>query len=241
MDVVQRFSDHFDSLSDHEDLAGQRLLPSRLAMACAQAIPASGAGLSLRTSYIRIPVGASNVAASTAERLEFTVGEGPCSQANATRRLVVADPDVLSRQWPRFQEMLYGATTIRAVVSLPITAGRSGMGTLDLYFDHPDELKAVLVTEILAVADQVTERLAGGPLNLPGSLGSPPKWLNGPASGARRLVPAAMGMVTAKTGMNFSDALATLRARAYSCDRTVDDLASDIVAGTIDILSTDQE
>src|SRR6185437_11302048 len=60
---------------------GLELLPVRLAQACVAVLPVSGAGISLLYDDFRVPLGASDDAASCAEQLQFTTGEGPCLQA----------------------------------------------------------------------------------------------------------------------------------------------------------------
>ena len=66
-------------------VAGPELLPTRLAKACTRVLPIDGAGISMFTApTMRIPIGASDDTATIAERLQFTVAQGPCIDAHHT-------------------------------------------------------------------------------------------------------------------------------------------------------------
>jgi hypothetical protein len=76
--IAGRFGAALDD-ADTPELRGPELLPVRVARACAQMLQVDGAGLSLvDTAQQRMPLGASSEEAATAERLQFTVGAGPC-------------------------------------------------------------------------------------------------------------------------------------------------------------------
>src|SRR3954447_10060986 len=66
---------------NYPDVPGPELLPSRLMRSCVQVLPVAGAGVSV---FTRGAGGASDDSAVLAERLQFTVGEGPCLAAHAT-------------------------------------------------------------------------------------------------------------------------------------------------------------
>jgi hypothetical protein len=76
--VVERFAARVRG--QPAELAGPELLPVRLARAAVRVLPGvAGAGISvLADPGMRVPLGASDEDAATAERLQFTVGEGPC-------------------------------------------------------------------------------------------------------------------------------------------------------------------
>ncbi|MFL6097109.1 MAG: GAF domain-containing protein, partial [Blastococcus sp.] len=78
MTIAERFTSALAEVTDPA-LAGPELLPLRLARASARTLAVDGAGLSLvDASQQRIPLGASSAVAEVAERLQFTVGAGPC-------------------------------------------------------------------------------------------------------------------------------------------------------------------
>ena len=101
MDLTQEFAARVTAAES--ELPGPELLPLRLARACAQVLPVAGAGLSVYFSADRrLPLGGSDQAAGIAERLQFTVGEGPCLTAHSTGNAVLADEDELRTRWPMF-------------------------------------------------------------------------------------------------------------------------------------------
>jgi hypothetical protein len=109
-------------------------LPIRLSRACVRVLPVVGAGLGLFSDpTMRIPVGASDDTAATAERLQFTVAEGPCFHAHRTGQPVVATETVIADRWPLFHDQLVTRTPIRGILSMPLGDGFSGVGVLDLY------------------------------------------------------------------------------------------------------------
>ena len=114
MTIAERFASALAEVTDPA-LAGPELLPVRLARACARTLAVDDAGLSLvDASQQRIPLGASSDVAEVAERLQFTVGAGPCMTAQETRQPVFAVEEDLRRRWPVFTELLFGATPFRA-------------------------------------------------------------------------------------------------------------------------------
>ena len=121
MTIAERFASALAEVT-HPALAGPELLPVRLARACARTLSVEDASLSLvDASQQRIPLGASSAVAEVAERLQFTVGAGPCMTAQEV-------------QEPVFAELLFGATPFRAIVALPLQPALAGAGAIDLYF-----------------------------------------------------------------------------------------------------------
>jgi AmiR/NasT family two-component response regulator len=54
-------------------------------------------------------------------------------------------------------------------------------------------------------------------------------WLEGPAADSRNAVFLAMGMLNVALEVSAPDALALLRGHAFAVNRTVDDIAQDVV------------
>ena len=233
MTIAERFEAALDSASE-PDLIGPELLPVRLARACARMLPVDGAGLSiLDAARQRIPLGASSPDADTAERLQFTVGAGPCMTAADTRQPVFAVEDDLRRRWPVFSELLLEATTYRAVVALPLQPAVTGCGAIDLYFERSDEVLDLDVFEALAVGELVSSALSDASVWSTWTAAEGPEWLHGPAPLRRAAVWEAMGKVCVDLEVGAAEALALLRARAYGAGRTVDDVAAELLTGRL--------
>src|SRR3954462_12249481 len=125
--IAGRFEDALVSVTE-PGLDGPELLPVRLARAIARMLPVDGAGISLAgPGGQRIPLGASSQAAHMAERLQSTVGAGPCMRAQATREPVFALLDDLRRRWPAFADLLEARTPYCAVVGLPLREAIAGL------------------------------------------------------------------------------------------------------------------
>jgi hypothetical protein len=227
----------FAAALDHETdpgVAGPELLPVRLARACARMLGVDGAGLSLQdSSQQRIPLGSSSDEVETAERLQFTVGTGPCMVAQETRRPVFAVEEDLYRRWPVFTELLTGSTPFRAVVALPLQPALAGAGAIDLYFRRSADVPDLDVFEAMAVGELVTSALSDAAVWSTWSPAEGPGWLRGPAPRRRAAVWEAIGKLSVDLAVSAPGALALLRGRAYAEGRSVDDVAADLLSGKL--------
>jgi hypothetical protein len=213
------------------ELPGPELLPEQLARACARVLPIDGAGISLFfAAGRRLPLGASDPASSAAERLQFTVGEGPCLSSHAEERPVVADEATIRARWPAFYDALVTHTPIRGTISLPLEDELRGIGALDLYTIPPNDIASLSLQDALAITTEVAATFQVRNRETP-RRSDGPAWLNAPAAGRRSIVWQAMGFVNAGLGVTSTDALALLRAHAYAHGQDLDDLARQIVEG----------
>ena len=233
MTISGRFESALDDV--HEPgLAGPELLPVRLARACARMLAVDGAGLSLLDgAQQRVPLGASSDVAEVAERLQFTVGAGPCMTAHDTGQPVFAVEDDLRRRWPVFTDLLVGATPYRAIVALPLQPALTGSGAIDLYFERSDDVLDLDVFEALAVGELVSSALNDAAVWSTWSAADGPAWLHGPTPRRRAAVWEAMGKVGVDLEIGAPAALALMRSRAYGAGRTVDDVAADLLSGRL--------
>ena len=220
-------------------MAGPELLPARLARAVAAVLSVDGAGISVLSGDLRVPLGASSDLAATAERLQFTHGAGPCLDAAHRHRLMVADRNELHRHWPLFAEELFDRTPYRAILTVPLHIARDTWGATDLYLADDSQLPDISLAAAAIVADEIVRALH---FSVPDPAATPPlfsepgqAWLNGPAAQNRRIVWVAIGMTMAQQDLNSPDALAVLRSYAYSHDRMLDDLCADLAFGRMPI------
>lgn len=213
---------HPEGVGDRSSVA-ERLL----VLGCA-GLPVSGAGLSWATAK-----GATGVVAATdalarlVEDLQFSLGEGPCVDSSTTGRPAL-HPDLARSapaRWPAFGLQAAG---IAAVFAFPLQVGAIHVGALDLYRDTPGWLAERDVDEALALAAAATSVLLH--LRVPTrddqhGLGPGPA---DPVLG-RAEVHQATGMVAVQAAVPLVDALSLLRARAFATDRSVVDVARDVV------------
>jgi len=218
------------------ELPGSELLPERLARACATVLPVDGAGISLFfSSDRRLPLGASDPASAEAERLQFTVGEGPCLTSHAIGDIVIADEATMRTRWPEYYDALVAHTPIRGTLSLPLRDELRGIGALDLYVVPPREVGSLSLDDALTVRAQVAAVLQGQSRQDRESSAGGPAWLDAPAAERRSMVWQAIGFVNSALGVPSPDALALLRAHAYADGRTLDDLAQQVLSRQVPV------
>lgn len=171
---------------------------------------------------------------SRIEELQLTLGEGPCVDAvdGGVPVLVpdLSDPDdVAVDRWPAFMESA-ASMGVRAIFAFPLRIGAIGVGVLDLYRDRPGELDADDLATALRTADVCALALLD--LDLNGTAGSGLFLDSSDTSGTNALgyqVHQATGMVQVQLGVSTEHAFLLLRARAFATDRSLTELAQDVV------------
>jgi hypothetical protein len=212
-----------------------RLLPQLITTACVEVLPIAGAGISI-TDDLRVPLGSSDAVAASAERLQTTLGEGPCLVAAGLPRPVAASWSAIAERWPIFAHELVDITPYRSVASLPLpTPAGAPLGAIDLYLTKPEPISlAALYAAHDSIAVPSAALLVGKASDcLSGSAGATP-WLSCEAAEARLTVWTAVGMLLARTALDNADALALLRSFAYTEGITLDVAAARLVRREID-------
>jgi hypothetical protein len=232
--LAERFASALSAVSAEED-DGPELLPVRLSRAVTRVLPVDGAGLCVRTGNDRrAPLGASDEPSTRAERLQFTVGAGPCTQAMDSGQPVFVVDDDLRARWPAFHDLLVQETPFRGVVALPLRYDLAGLGAMDLYFTDPADVATLDVLSAMGAGDLVSQALSEAAVWSDWSAADGPPWLHGPAAERRALVWQAIGLTGLAHDVPAAEALDRLRAHAYASGRLVDDLAADVVSGRAD-------
>lgn len=211
---------------------GRDLLPAVLARACVAVLPVSGAGLGL-TERLRVPLGGSDDAVGRAERLQTTLGEGPCLSAVAAGEALCADERVVRERWPVYHRELVRQTPFRSVASLPLrAAGQPPVGALDLYTEDVRMDPAAAGSEWqTAIADQISGLLLDAPLVGVDWTDEPvAAWLAGPSVADRMEVWKAVGMLMHSLGETQGASLALLRRYALQHGSTLDAVAGQLTA-----------
>jgi hypothetical protein len=195
--------------------------------ASADVLGIASAGVTLMSALHNSPVCHSDERSLALAELQFSLGEGPSVDAFAKHE-AIHEPDLehapLAR-WPTFTATALELGT-RGVFALPLNVGQRCIGVLTLYHDVAGALTLDQQADGLVVADTVarsmletqsrndTDLLAGD--------------LDDTAS-HRAEVHQASGMVAVQLGMEVADAEARLRAHAYAVNRSVVDVARDVV------------
>lgn len=173
------------------------------------------------------PVCHSDERSRTLGELQFSLGEGPSHDAFALQE-AIDEPDLENAQpsrWPSFTASALELGT-RGVFALPLSAGTKCIGVLTLYYDVAGPLSSEQRSDSFVVADELaramlemqarnqTDVLAGD--------------LHDPAT-HRAEVHQASGMVAVQLGVPVADAEVRMRAHAYAANRSVADVARDVV------------
>lgn len=213
------------------DLDGPELLPMVLAQACVAVLPVEGAGLSM-TDELRIPLGASDELAATAERLQITLGEGPCLAATASSSAMVFDLETIARRWPLFHSEVLASTPFRSAASVPLRSpDLPRFGALDLYSTRPDGIGRDILDEVDGgIADAIAAVLFAAPTAVYQHGITLPRWLNVHSVTYRMNVWVAVGMLMEHADVSNPDALAVLRAYAFGHSATLDDVAKQVTS-----------
>jgi hypothetical protein len=231
MSIAARFKAALAEVSEPA-VSGPEMLPACLIRAAARMLPVDGAGLSMAVPGGEcFPLAASSELASLAERLQFTVGGGPCMAAHATGEPVFAMLQDLRRRWAPMADQLLTRTPFRAVVALPLTQGVAGRGAVDFYFREEKAVAGLDVFEAMAVGDLITSALSEAAVLSTWTSDRGPEWLHGPVAAGRAAVWEAMGKVALDLDLEPQTALDLMRAAAWAGDRTVDEVAAELLSG----------
>jgi GAF domain-containing protein len=165
------------------------------------------------------------------EELQFELGEGPCVDAFNQDRPVL-EPDLSAPDTPRWVAFSAPAVEagVRAIFGFPLQVGAVRLGALNLYRDQPGPLTDDQHADALVMADLVAQAMlvlqADAP---PGTLATE---LEANAD-FQYVVHQASGMVSAQLDVSVGQALVRLRAYAFGNDRSLTEVAQDVVARTL--------
>jgi hypothetical protein len=169
--------------------------------------------------------------------LQLTLGEGPCHDVLASAAPVLAadlDDADCGRRWPAFTPEARGHGA-EAIFVFPLVVGAIRAGVMGLYRRSAGPLVGGQLGDLLILADAATLLLldaADGGAAAAASDGDG-RWLDGQSPDLalhRAEIDQATGMLTVQLGVPVAEAFARLRAYAYTEDRRLADVASDIVA-----------
>ncbi|MFG1666134.1 GAF and ANTAR domain-containing protein [Streptomyces sp. Y7] len=219
-----------DAVAEGVRGAGPGEVPGRLCDVAVELLPVSGASVSLHSDGLPVQLGASSAQAAYVTEIQATLGDGPCQSAAESRlpvlaRDLTAGQDVL--RWPVFAQQATAAG-VRAVYSMPLGNDAVCVGTLDLYRESPGDLTDRDLLTARTVAGLMTVALMALPhMEEAGEPGAE-RWLSGLATDHDRVYQAT-GMIMAQLHIGTDEALARLRAHAFSHGRTALDTARDVL------------
>jgi len=205
---------------------------NELCVACVDLLGVDGASISMvYDGFSHGTFGASSEMSRRLDEYQFTFGEGPCIDAAAGGKAVLA-PDLNSpeeHRWPGFAGAALGEG-IHAVFAMPIRITSACVGALDLFRKAPGPLSPERMAGGMVAAE-----LASLPLLdlIGGATGSPGRAPGGGLAQVADLdrieVYQATGMLISQLDVDPAEALVRLRAHAISTDQTANEVAYAII------------
>jgi hypothetical protein len=178
----------------------------------------------MRGTTSQIPVFGSDATARSLEDLQFAVGEGPCVDAYTGVAPVLVGDLPEEGSWPAFTPPAVDIG-VAAVFAYPLHVAGVCIGALDLYSDRPVRLDADQAAGGALIADAASRLILamvapgaafGGRLAATASLRNP--------------VHQASGMVAVQMDVAPDVALDALRAYGWLHDRSLDEIAAEVIA-----------
>jgi hypothetical protein len=198
--------------------------------ACVHLVEASGAGLTLMNGAGR---GESryttNAEAVLIEEAQFTLGEGPSLDAfSSAMPVLVPDLDAAPNheRWPVFTPAAVRAG-VRAIFVFPLRTGAARLGVLVLHRTTPGVLTPDQVANALVSTDVILALLLDELIQV---RPDPTQRLDEVVRLSQAEVHQATGMVSVQLGVPMEEALVRLRAHAFAHDRSIADVAREVVA-----------
>lgn len=173
------------------------------------------------------PMWASDPVAQALEECQMTLGEGPCMEAVSTGLPVLVE-DLRSARghvlaWPLFARDV-AAMDVRGVFAFPLQIGAIALGSLEIYRCEPGALSRPELSAALNAANVISGVVLG--------VGASPD-AGDVLPHYRLVVHQAAGMITVQLDVPIDEAMMRLRARAYGAGRSINDVAADVVNGSL--------
>ncbi|HET9996288.1 MAG TPA: GAF and ANTAR domain-containing protein [Nocardioides sp.] len=219
-----------DAVAD-TDVSGLAAALQRLCRAVTGALVLRGAAVHLMAQHAETGVAASSDLESRGvAELQFTSNEGPAVVAFRTRRPVMVPDLLLARgRWPGFCSLAL-ERGVTGVFAFPLHEGAVSFGVLELYADGRGPLDGPDIATAATFARAATDLL------LDGDTITPAGDLDAGLSTAlvdRSRIHQAQGMVMVDLGITLTEALARMRARAFSSGTSLLEVADEVIAGTV--------
>lgn len=205
--------------------------------ACAQVLSAAGAGLALTSSGGMLePLLATDAEIGELDELQSSLGEGPSGDAiSAGAPVLETDLAGLNagRRWPSFSAAV-AARGMNGAFAFPVAAGAAKVGVLSVYRRQAGPLRAEQLQDALVFADAVFVLALDQRHGVSADLD---EMIEAAFTARRAEVHQAAGRLAAQEGISVADALALLRAHAYSSGQPLHGVAADVMSGSLKLES----
>ncbi|GGV18151.1 GAF and ANTAR domain-containing protein [Streptomyces spectabilis] len=168
----------------------------------------------------QLAVAASDGPARAAQDLEFMLSEGPTKDATLRRDLVFVAHEEIETRWPCYGPALT-ALGIREVAAVPLGSADHCLGALAVFDPRPGLVGTRAFAEIVGALTRTVLLDPDADPELYGGIDH------------RDVVQQAAGMLSVHAGCQVEDALALIKARAFSGAESLEALARKIVSGDL--------
>ncbi|MCU1404438.1 MAG: antitermination regulator [Glaciihabitans sp.] len=203
---------------------------SALGEAFLQLMPITGVSISVFNQALKqSTIYASDDTAARLDELQFDLGEGPAfDSVRSTAPVLLGDIAAEAQErWPIFTQSL-SALPVGALFTFPLVMGAVCIGVATLYSTTPGNLS----DDTTATGRSVARSIAGPALRRAArsAHSDEPLGMGQPVIELRREVHQATGMVVGQLNISATEAFARLRAHAFSTDRTVQQVAHEVLS-----------
>jgi hypothetical protein len=197
--------------------------PQRVCSAAVDLLDVTGAGLSLMTNSRLGAAWASDPVAASLENIQLTLGEGPTMDAlRWTSPVLEPYLAAASTRWPFFRPAALDLG-IGAVLAFPLQMGVIRLGALHLSKTTPGLLSDDCLADALVLVDMAAQGILD--LQAEGTI----YWHLFDPVGERARVHHAAGIIAAQLRCDLATAMACLRAYSFSTERSIFDVADDVI------------
>jgi GAF domain-containing protein len=150
---LRRLAERSDNASDLKTSL------SEITDACVELFHVNGSGIMLADEQnISRYVVASDGPGRILETAESETGQGPCTEAFVTNRVVPSTDVTAEPRWPDLAAIM-APHPVRAVLGVPVRMGAVTVGTIDVYRDHPHDWDAAEQAALTRYSDLVETTL----------------------------------------------------------------------------------
>jgi GAF domain-containing protein len=220
---LEREDDLISRLSQTEEPLAQKICELSLI-----SLPVQGAAIFLQIkNQIHGPLASAGTLGRHMAEAEISLGEGPAFEVVAAGR-AKSFADLQSTQdapWPLFRDSAL-AQGVRAIHSFPLHLGAVQLGALEFYSESPGPLTRSDLIDCYAIADLTTSTLLYMQSGLADSQFAD---LLSSSDSDRLRIHQATGMVAEMLNCSLTDAIARMRAHAYSHELSLFELSTQLI------------
>lgn len=196
-------------------------------------LPITGASISVfNEAGHQSTICASDAMAARLDELQFSLGEGPrwTTLRTGTSTLAPDLNDAQHDEWPIFRAAIIDLQ-VGALFAFPLSMGAVIVGVVDLYRETPGPLTMGAMSTAMSLAGTVAAPAARRAVRsaedeVPPNANTAPEM--------RRVVHQATGMLLVQLDTTATNAFFRLKAHAFATNRTLEDVAHDVVMRRID-------